>query len=84
MTRMTTGALRRGMKTTLDRAARKGERFIIERRGKAVAALVPIEDLEVLEAFEDRMDVEEAERILADPAEKPIPYEQVRQELGLE
>ena len=75
MTRMTTGVLRRGMKTTLDRAARKGERFIIERRGKAVAALVPIEDLEVLEAFEDRMDVEEAERILADPAEKPIPYE---------
>jgi|GEM_PF-3007379 len=54
MTRMTTGALRRGMKTTLDRAARKGERFIIERRGKAVAALVPIEDLEVLEAFEDQ------------------------------
>jgi len=37
----------------------------------------------VLEELEDRADVQEAERRLADPNDKAIPYEQVRQELGL-
>jgi Serine dehydrogenase proteinase len=33
--------------------------------------------------IEDRLDAEEAKRRLADPNEVPIPYEQVRKELGL-
>jgi hypothetical protein len=32
---------------------------------------------------QDRGDIAEARRRLADPDEKPIPYEQVRKELGL-
>ena len=32
---------------------------------------------------QDRGDIAEARRRLADPNEKPIPYEQVRKELGL-
>jgi hypothetical protein len=32
---------------------------------------------------QDRGDIAEAKRRLADPNEKPIPYEQVRKELGL-
>ena len=55
----------------------------MHRRGKAVAALIPLEDLALLEELEDRLDVEEAERRLADPNEVPIPYEQVQKELGL-
>lgn len=82
MTHVTTGALRRGMKATLDRTARKGERFIIERRGKAVAALVPLEDLEALEALEDRLDVEEAERRMADPADQTLSQEEAERALG--
>jgi PHD/YefM family antitoxin component YafN of YafNO toxin-antitoxin module len=61
----------------------KRERVVVHRRGKAVAALIPLEDLALLEELEDRLDVEEAERRLADPNEVPIPYEQVRKELGL-
>ena len=32
---------------------------------------------------QDRGDIAQARRRLADPEEKPIPYEQVRKELGL-
>ena len=32
----------------------------------------------------DRLDVEEAERRLADPTEIPIPYEEARRQLGLD
>jgi len=63
---------------------RQGERVVLRRGNKAVAAVVPIEDLKRLQEMEDRLDVEEAERRLADPAEVPIPYEKVRKELGLD
>ena len=39
---------------------------------------------DVCDDLEDRLDVEEAERRLADPNEVPIPYEQARKELGLD
>ena len=68
---------------SLTRVVTKRERVVVHRRGKAVAALIPLEDLALLEELEDRLDVEEAERRLADPNEAPIPYEQVQKELGL-
>ena len=68
---------------SLTRVVTKRERVVVHRRGKAVAALIPLEDLALLEELEDRADVQEAERRLADPNDKAIPYEQVRQELGL-
>jgi PHD/YefM family antitoxin component YafN of YafNO toxin-antitoxin module len=68
---------------SLTRVVTKRERVVVRRRGKAVAALVPLEDLALLEELEDRADVQEAKRRLADPNGKAIPYEQVRQELGL-
>jgi prevent-host-death family protein len=43
----------------LERAAGDKERVVLTRAGKPVAALVPIEDLEWLEAIEDRLDAEE-------------------------
>lgn len=67
----------------VSRVTKKRERIVLQRRGKDVAALVPLEDLALLEDLEDRLDVEEAQRRLADPNDKTIPYEQVRRELGL-
>ena len=61
-----------------------GERVVLRQGRKAVAAVVSIEDLRLLEELEDRMDVKEAEKRLADPAEVPIPYEKVRKDLGLD
>jgi hypothetical protein len=48
-----------------------------------VAALISAEDLMLLEALEDRADLEEVRRRLAESDER-IPYEQVRKELDLE
>ena len=44
----------------INRVAFGGERIPIERHGKPVAAIVPIEDLEFLERLEDRLDGEAA------------------------
>lgn len=66
---------------TVNRTAFGHERLVIERHGKAVAALVPIEDLQRLRDLEDREDVEAARRALADPTETPIPFERVREDL---
>ncbi|MBM3474897.1 MAG: type II toxin-antitoxin system Phd/YefM family antitoxin [Armatimonadetes bacterium] len=56
-----------------------GERIVLERQGRPVAALVSLEDLELLEEIED----EYLDR-LADAAEaeggESIPWEQVRAE----
>jgi len=44
---------------SLTRVVTKGERVVVHRRGKAVAALIPLEDLALLEELEDQKDVEE-------------------------
>ncbi len=77
------GDIHREMANTINMVAHEHERVILERRGKKVAALISMEDLQLLERIEDYIDVSEAERLLADPMEVPIPYEEVRKELGL-
>lgn len=83
MPRLATQKQQETLSHALTRVVTKRERVVVHRRGKAVAALIPLEDLALLEELEDRLDVEEAERRLADPNEVSIPYEQVRKELGL-
>jgi prevent-host-death family protein len=46
----------------LNRASYQGQRIVIERRGKPVAALVSLEDLARIEALEDQADVKAAKR----------------------
>lgn len=67
---------------TLNRVAYGGERIVLDRHGKPVAAIIPIGDLTFLEEMEDRLDVEAAKLALAESDER-IPYERVRSELGL-
>ena len=83
MQRIAARRLRQEMSDTLNRVAYRGERLIIERRGKGSAALVPISDLELIEAIEDRIDLEAARRILADSGQKPVPWATVKKQLGL-
>jgi hypothetical protein len=68
---------------TLDRL-RQGQRIVLKKGRRAVAAVVSMEDLRLLEKLEDQMDVEIARKRLADPNEIPIPYERIRKELGLD
>ena len=68
----------------VSRAAYAKERHVVTRRGKAVAAMVPIEDLELLEELEDRIDVIEGLQALAEAQEQGTKsWEEVRAELGL-
>jgi PHD/YefM family antitoxin component YafN of YafNO toxin-antitoxin module len=64
-----------------------GEPVAFEREGRAIAFLVPAPEYRrlrrLLRAAEDREDVAEAARRLADPAERPIPYGRARKRLGL-
>lgn len=64
------------------------DEVVIHKSGKKVGAMISARAYRFLvKATEKEMDrraVEEAERRLAAPEEKPIPYETVRKELGLD
>jgi len=69
----------------VSRAAFAKERHVVTRRGRAVAAMVPIEDLELLEELEDRVDVIEGLQALAQAQEQGTKrWEDVKAELGLQ
>jgi prevent-host-death family protein len=68
----------------IDRAADDKERVVLTRDGRGIVAVVPIEDLELLQDLEDRLDVEEAMAALAEAKEKgTIPLEALKADLGL-
>ena len=67
MTRLSASAVREDFAETLNRVAYRGERIVLDRRGKSVAALVPLEDLELLRQIEDRLDNEAAMHALKEP-----------------
>jgi PHD/YefM family antitoxin component YafN of YafNO toxin-antitoxin module len=53
----------------------------ITRRGRAVAALISAEDLELLEALEDARDAAELRAAIAGDSGERVPLEQVEREL---
>jgi prevent-host-death family protein len=68
----------------VNRAAYGHERVRVVRRGRPVAAIVPIEDVELLERLEDEVDLQAARDALADPDNATlIPWGQVKSEMGL-
>ena len=65
----------------VNRAAHGKERVIPTRRGKEVAAVIPLQDLKLIE---DRIDLEEARKAWKEQGDKPpIPWEIVKKRLGL-
>lgn len=68
---------------SVNRVSYRGERIVIQKHGRPVAALVPIEDLALLREIEDRIDLEDARKALADAKGKFIPWEAVKRTLGL-
>lgn len=78
---------RENLSDLINQAAYAKERVVLTRRGKKLAAIVPIEDLDRLEALEEAEDVQEAQEALARIAageEAVIPWEKALQELGWE
>ncbi len=64
--KVTTAEARSNFSDLVNRVSYGGERILIDRRGKSVAAIVPLEDLELLERLEDKVDLELALRALAE------------------
>ena len=69
---------------TMNRVAFGKERIILTRRGKPLAAIVPLEDLELLDAVENAADAEEV-RMAREAAARGevVLWESVKSELGL-
>jgi prevent-host-death family protein len=83
MKRLNTTAAREDFADILNQVAYAGERIILHRRGKNVAAIVTMADLQLLQELEDRMDNAAADAALSEPGES-IPWEQVKKDLDLE
>ncbi len=84
MTTLSTVKARENFSDLVSRSAYGKERVVLTRRGKGIVAVVPIEDLKLLEAIEDRLDLEDIEEALADPGnKKAIPWDKVKKDLGL-
>jgi prevent-host-death family protein len=83
MIRVTTSKARQEFAKVLKKV-KEGRRFLLEKHDKGVAAIVSVEDLALLEAIENRHDLEAARRAMAEVAEKgATPWEEVKRELGL-
>ncbi len=68
----------------LNRAGLLKERIILTRYGKGLAAVVPIEDLEMIEALENRIDLEEARQAVAEAEQEGSrSWKDVKAALGL-
>jgi prevent-host-death family protein len=80
--RLNSSEARAGFAEAVNRARFAGERTIIRRHGKEVAAVVSIEDLKTLEELEDRLDLEDARRIMKKPG-RLIPWDKVKADLNL-
>jgi prevent-host-death family protein len=86
MTNVTAAEARNQLSELINRAAYGRERIVLTRRGKQLAALVPMEDVELLERLveelEDRLDVDTAKKRLAG-AEGSVSLDELKAELGL-
>ena len=84
MTRVSTVHARGHLSDLINRTAYGKERVVLTRRGKSLAALVPLEDLEVLEKLESRIDLEDARLALAEAkTEGNVAWEDLKADLGL-
>lgn len=73
---------RRQFSDVLNRVSVRGDRVVMKRHGKSVAAMISMEDLALLEALEDRYDVEAAREALAEGGEL-ISWKDLKRELKL-
>lgn len=84
MTSMSTSEFRKHTAETVNQVAYKGLRIVLKRRDKPVAALIPIEDLELLQALEDAADMKEIRAARKRVArEGTVPWGEVKAGVGL-
>ena len=75
-------AARDNLSDLVNRSSYGKERIVLTRRGKGVAALVPMEDLEILERIEDHLDYETAWEASKEKGEA-VSWSKAKRTLGL-
>jgi len=82
LNRITTADARQKFSNIINRVAFGNESFVLTRRGKPIAALVSMKELELLQEIEDKLDIEDAWKAKSEPGE-PIPWEELKMELEI-
>ena len=82
VTRISASEARERLSDLLNEVSVRGDRVILERHGKRVAAMISAKDLDLLQALEDRYDLDEMRRVLAE-SDARIPWKTVKKQLGL-
>lgn len=87
MTRLNVSKAREEFPEVVNRAAYGKERMIVSRRGKDLAAVIPIEDLHLLERLAreemDRIDIKDARAALKEAGKTgTIPLRELMRETG--
>jgi len=82
---LSTADARNQFSDVLNRAAYGHEHVILTRRGKEIAAVIPIEHLhlfeQLLEEMEDKIDLEDALKVLADEDAEFVDWEEAKRAL---
>jgi prevent-host-death family protein len=82
-TTTTVSDARRDFAHIFNRVAYGRERVVIERHGKGRVAVVPIEDLAILELVEDRLDLLAADAALKEAEEQgSVAWQELSEEVG--
>lgn len=82
MTRLAASEARHQFAEVVNQVAFGGERIVLHRHGKDVAALVPVADLELLEELENRMDLDAARAALREKGDR-VKWGKLKKELDL-
>ncbi len=69
-TEISASSARQNFSKIIDAVRVSGERILVTQHGRPAAAVIGVEDLELLQLLEDRMDVAEARRRMKEPADK--------------
>ena len=81
---MTAKEARERFSDLVNRTAFAKERVVVTRNNRRMAAMVPVEDLELLELLEDHVDLQAAKRVLLEARKEGTrPWAEVKAELGL-
>lgn len=81
---ISTAQARRRFSELIDRVAQEKDRMVVTRRGRPIAAIVPLEDLLWLEDIEDKEDQKAYRAALREAKCKgTVSWERIKKELGL-
>jgi prevent-host-death family protein len=82
---ITTVSARQNLSELVNRVAYGKSRVVLTRRNRAIAAIVPIEDVALLEEIEVREDLKAARKALREIDRKgSIPWSKIKEDLALD